>query len=332
MSNVIRENLYYSLYLEPDGTISEYTIMDETRRPMQYQSNPAGKTAEIFKQIHAVMPMAGPQTHAYIKSAAGNEKTLNLLSAKTGKSVGELNRMLLDTTNSIDVINSGIVGGNMSTPLLRFYIREVQVLHPDVTKIIHDNIDEYPYCKDISEQVGMQFTLVADINQLDALFTLDCNHLPNENIRTSGRMTRILYYKLFLSLYGMMEDAEKFLDCLFLRAMPCEENHMLFHPNYAKEGPTAHGNNYANDVFHLDRSVEAMSGVLNALVEYFGDRLRLVNTIIPLEVIVQSGSQVFTKTVEDTEMTVDRLNIVTDKTPRTNDVFKGTSEEFITDE
>lgn len=328
-SNVVREDFFYTITIGPDDTIDKLKPMDEVRRQTQNLFEPVNKTFETIKHLHALPdPVAGDVMNNYMVSVAGNDKILNNQRKNTDKSASEINKIVADMDNTIGLINKGVSFSNMSTPLLRYYITECQVIHPDVTLKIHENADELTYFKDISEQVGSRFVIIADWNQVDPLFALDCDNLPNENLRTSGRMARLLVYKMFITIYGMMEDVEKFLDCLFLRAMPYEENHAFLHPNYANESPTAHGNNNANDVFHLQRSIDALPEILNQLLEMFGDRLRLVNQIFPVDFLVKFEDQVFTINVEDTEMTVDRLNMTTSEINRTNESLKGSTERF----
>lgn len=320
-SHVVRNDFYVTLYSNPDGTASEYTPFENLRRALQLNITSRTATAERILQLHGPEALGSTVTNNYIKSVAGNDKNLKAHERQLNSALSEINDEM-----------KTFIGATMSTPFLRAFIVESQVLHPDVTTLIHENIEKYPYFKDISEEVGSHFVIIADWNQIDPLFTLDCENLPSDNLRTSARLSRILFYKLFITIYGMIEDAEKFLDCLFMRAMPYEENHAFFHPNYAKESPAAHGNNYANDVFHNERAIAALTDVLIELINKYGDRLRLVNPIYPIKFLIKVKDEIFEIKVEDSVQTVDRLNRTTETIVRTNDTLKAYDQRFEKDD
>lgn len=105
-----------------------------------------------------------------------------------------------------------------------------------------------------------------------------------------------------------MEDVQSFLDCLYLRSLPVEGNNIYYNPNYLKKGPIAHGNNYAMDVFHIDRAIEAVPEVYAKLAYMFWDRLRLLNHIFPVKVFINYEHKLYEINVEDSDIVVDRLN------------------------
>lgn len=323
----VKADFFYTMRVSPDGELKDFKVMDEVRRPMQLSVTPVETTTEVIKMFHG--PFGGStQLHNIINAVAGSDRNLRKAAADTKQAANVVNSSILSLGKVSGLINQNIVCSNMDIPFLRFFITECQVLHPDITAEIQERIEEFPYFKEVSEQIGMHLTIIADCNQLDPIYTLDCENLPNDNIRTSARMIRLLFYKMFITIYGMIEDAESFLDCLMLRAMPYEENQGFLNPNYSEKGPMAHGNNHANDVFHLDREVEAIPEVLKKLVEMFKDRLRLLNQIFPITFLVKIDEEVFEVDIEGTKRTVNRLNIIKEDTNRTNETLKARRERF----
>lgn len=306
MSIVVRKSPETSR-MSPDSPKSEAHIFDEIRWGLSNQNNPIGRTCQLINQFHGPYGGSSGTLSNILNSMAGANSRLKKMSTNSKNSVDIVNEAINGITNVINTINS-MTCSQMSTPFLRYFITECQVLHPDVTAYIQANIEQYPYFQQVSEQIGTHFTIISDCNMIDPLFTLQCGQLPIENLKTAARMVRPLFNKMFKPIAGNMEDSQKFLDTLYLRALPCEENHMYTHPNYGNESPIAHGNNFCMDVFHQQRAENAIPGVFGRLISIFGDRLRLLNQIFPVEYRIKHEEQIYEIPIEGQTLKVDRLN------------------------
>lgn len=328
MQEIVTEDFYHNLSVEPDGQLKDYKIMDDVRRQLQDQEAPIDRTTEAIKIFHGPSSGSSQNIHEVTKALAGGDKRIKNIINYSAKELAQIQEALSKTENAIDLVNRGVTCNTMDTPFLRYFITECQSLHPDITNYILEHPEEFEYFQQISEQVGGTFfTIIADFNSIDPLFSLDCENLPYYNLRTSARMVRALFFKLFIPIYGTLEDAQSLLDCLFMRAMPVQENHAFFNPNYAKKGPKAHGNNYAMDVFHLDRAIAALNPVYAELFKIFGDRLRLLNHIFPIKILVNFEHKIYEVDVEGTIQKVDRLNRSIEKRIMSNNRSMGAEEE-----
>lgn len=328
MVETVTQEFVENLTLPPDGKLEEFKVMDDIRRQSEDQEDPIGMLEKAAKILHGPGAGSSNSIHEANKLMAGGNKILRNMVNDSAKSLAEIKSAISKTENAVELINTGVSCATMDTPFLRYFITECQVIHPDLTKRLLDDSEKFEYFKQISEQVGgTHFTLIADFNSIDPLFSLDCENLPYNNIRTASRMVRALFFKLFIPIYGSLEDAQSILDCLFMRAMPVEENHAFYNPNYASKGPIAHGNNYAMDVFHLNRAIEAVCPIYAELFKIFGDRLRLLNHIFPVRILVNYEHKIYEVDVEDTVMKVDRLNRSIEKRIMTNERSLGAEEE-----
>lgn len=327
MQITVTEEFYHNLRVVPDGELKDFKVMDEVRRGLQDQEDPIKTTCDVIKTFHGAGIGSSETLREVTKAMAGSDKALRRI-ASDSERASQVNSATAKMGNASELINAGVTCATMDTPFLRYFITDCQTLHPDVYAYIQENIEEYPYFKQISEQIGgTHFTLIADFNNIDPLFGLDCNNLPNDNIRTSARMVRALFFKLFIPIYGSLEDAQSLLDCLFIRSMPVEENNVFYNPNYKGRGPIAHGNNYAMDVFHLDRAIGAVGPIYGELFKLFSDRLRLLNHIFPVKFLVNFEHKIYEVKVEDSLLNVDRLNRSVERRIMTNERSLGSDQE-----
>jgi hypothetical protein len=328
MSIVVTDSFYKGLRMPPDGTKEDATVLDEVRLGLQWRDRPIERTCQIINQFHGPFGGSSSELSGIISKIAGANARLQQMSTDSSQSVQLVQQAISNLTPIVDLINK-VTCSEMSTPFLRYFVTECQVLHPDVTAFIHANIDRYPYFQQVSEQIGSHFTIISDINEIDPLFTLECGQLPIENLKTASRMVRSLFSKMFKPTAGNMEDSQKFLDTLSMRAMPCEGNHGFARPHYAKEKPIAHGNDFCMDVFHQQRAEDAIPGVFGRLVALFGDRLRLLNQIFPVDYRVKHEESLYQVPIENDILTVDRLNRVYPPRKMDNDrSLKANEEQF----
>lgn len=307
MSERVGNNFYQGLRMPPDGSIHEATVFDELRWALQWQKTGVARTCQAVSQFHGPYVGSSPTMATIVKAVEGVDHTLQSLARTANDAVDLVNQTIYEVENIAGLINN-ITCAEMTTPFLRHFITECQVLHPDVTSFIHNNINQFPYFQKVAESIGTHFTIISDCNMIDPLFTLSCLDLPTTNLKAAARMTRSLFTKMFEATAGTMENAQNLLDTLTLRAMPYEDNHGFVHPHSAVKGAIAHGLNYCMDTFHQLRSQTAIPGVFVQLLNHFGDRLRLLNQIFPVEYRVKHEEKLYEIQVEGQPNTVDRLN------------------------
>ena len=327
MSHIITSDFFHNLRMVPDGSKQVAKILDEVRWCFQYRDRPIQKVCQAISQFHGPFNGASPQLAQLINVIAGKSKVLSELANTVGDAVSIVESAIQGVEQVVNTINQ-LTAMNFSTPFLRFFVKECQVLHPQVTEFIKNNIGMFPYFEQISESVGSMFTIITDINELSQLFTLECGQMPFKNLKSASRMVRSIFDKMFLYASGNMEDSQKFLDTLFMRAMPCEDNHGLTHPDYLNEGPVAHGNNHCMDVFHQPRAEAAVPGVFAKLVALFGDRLRLLNSVFPVKYNVNFKDKTYNVQVENETVQVDRLNKIYPAKVYTDEMLKAEEKEF----
>lgn len=307
MAEIVYDNFYLGLRAGPDSIRAEATVMDEIHWAMQWQRRPIERTCQAISQFHGPYAGASPTLTKVLGAVAGAEQTLQELARTAAIGVDIVNQAVSDVQNIAGLINN-ITCANMSTPFLRYFVTECQSLHPDVNAFIQNNINQFPYFQAVAESIGSHFTIISDLNMISQLFSIECGQLPIHNLKTAARMVRSLSSKMYNVTAGVMEDAASFLDTLSMRAMSLEENFAFLNPNYAIKAAVAHGHNFCMDVFHQLRSENSIPIVLAELMGIFGDRLRLLNQIFPVEYRVKHEEKLYDINVEGALHSVDRLN------------------------
>jgi|TARA_R110000787_G_scaffold336_8_gene1283 hypothetical protein len=329
MSEIVYNNFYHGLRAGPDSTREEGTVLDELHWAMQWQKRPIDRTCQTISQFHGPYSGSSPILSKVLNAVKGAENSLQKLARTADEGVHIVTQEIAKVRNIAGLIND-VTGANMSTPFLRHFVTECQSLHPDVNAFIQNNINQFPYFQQVSEQIGSHFTIISDVNMISQLFSIECGQLPINNLKTASRMVRLLSSKMFKATAGNMEDSQNFLDTMSMRNMPYEENFGFLNPNYAQGEAMAHGHNCCMDVFHQKRAENAIPKVLENLMNIFGDKLRLLNQIFPVEYRIKHEEKSYDIMVEGESQTVDRLNRSLGRESKIEDL-KATEEGKTTD-
>lgn len=246
--------------------------------------------------------------NSYLQSMKKHEKTYENLLKNSESGLAELTERISNTKSLINRVNN-TSSALFDTPLLREFVSHAQNLHPAVTSIIQQNIDQFPYFQQISEKIGSFYTITSSINSIDPMQWLrnDPHDFMTNNILRGQTQP-----KLFGGMANMVTNSDGYLNTLFLRNTP--ETHMGFvHEKYSQEKPLAHGYSGTYDTFHAQRALNAKAEILPRLLAIVQDKIRLLDSYFPVVQAVQSVNNYFFVPVEKTEQLVNVYNRPADK-------------------
>lgn len=303
---MVDANFYKGLVSGPESRRWDQTMFDEIRLSAEYSSRPTEHVAQALSHFHGPFGGASPTLSNISRAIQGRNKNLRDLAGSVERAVDITLAAISDVHNTLELIND-VVGMNMTTPLLREFVAHSSQCHPSVTEYIQQHNGQYPYFQQVSEEVGTMFTIISNAKEIDPMFSLECGQLPNCSLETASRMLRQIYDKIFEPIAGTIEDSNSFLNTLFLRALPCTSMSHL-HPNYSRRAPIAHGHNYCMDPHHRSRAIQAIPEIFERLVHTFGDRLRILNQIFPVDYRVKYEDEIYQVNVEGKPTPVDAIN------------------------
>lgn len=278
MSQVVTENFRKSLYSTPTGKRKNGTIFDDLRLSLETSEMPLDRAVQMIAEYH------GPWT--------GSSTELTKFSSFVGGKLGNGQKIKNQTTqnlygaasvnNAVNQMPPSAVGKThpqtcaiMPTPLLREFLNKAQKMHPAINMYIQNNIYSFPYFQQTSEDVGSFASIAQNQTSIDPM------KWPNMDgvncLDTNSRMNKNTQLKTAASVFGLMDNANNFLNSMRLRSMPKGNNMSFMHPSYSSERPIAHGHNYSMDVFNGKRNSDAVEGALAAVLSLAGDSLRLIN-------------------------------------------------------
>lgn len=327
MAEIVTEQFKQSLFSLPSGERKiNPTIFDELRWAMQHAENPLEQVVQMIAEFHGLWTGMSPalmnfvsqiaslsnsnSSSAYISAARAALATLNQLSL--GSKIGRINNITANT---------------MPIELLRQFVSRCQALHPAVNTYIQTNIGKFPYFQQISESVCSYGQ--ATLNKTDVSPLKRCETNGDVNMQTDFRLRRNTNSKLFDNIKAIPDYTSSFLNTLFLRAMPVNDNMSLLHPNYEDEKPISHGYGYTMDVFNAKRTKESIQPSIMAAAQKFGPSLQLCNWAFPVEQQIQKQPQWFTLQAETGTYIADELNRPIVREPSLNIASEDAKNEIV---
>lgn len=306
MPVIVTEQFSQNLYADPKGTRQTTpTIFDELRWAMQHSQKPLEQTLQLISEFHglwtgmnaAVMNLIQAINNSisnknYVSAAQAALKLFNSLSSSLTSTVGRQNN---------------IQASQMSIPLLREFVSKCQALHPAISNYIQLNIGKYPHFQQISESVCQHGQIVLHRTEVPPVKTLNTNGATT--MTTSNRLRRVTESKLFDTCKTLVNDVDDFVNVLFLRSMPMQNNMGLLNQSYGDGGtPLPHGHNYTMDGFNAQRGKDAITPSIMKATERFGPSLQLVNNFFPVEYEIVNTPQFFILDSELGSYVADKLN------------------------
>lgn len=232
---------------------------------------------------------------SYLSKVAEQESTYKDLLESSSSGLDEITNKIAETSSLIGRIND-TSSALFDTPLLREFVTRANRLHPEISALIQQNIDKFPYFQQISENVGSLYAITSTISSIDPVSWLKSG---TQDFFTNNVLRGTVQPKLFGQVTNMINNADNLLNTLHLRNLP--NNFMgLVKQEYSKGSAIAHGFSGAMDVFHANRAFNAKAAILPKLITKVQDKLRLIDTFFPVVQAVKSENKYYSIPVEDT--------------------------------
>lgn len=306
MAEIVTEQFKQCLHSLPSGERKiNPTIFDELRWAMQHAENPLGQVTQMIAEFHGLWTGMSPTLMNFVSQIASlaNSNSSSAYMAAARAALATLNQMNLGST--IGRINN-ITCNTMPVELLRQFVSRCQSISPSVNTYIQTNIGKFPYFQQISESVCCYGQ--ATLNKTDVSPIKRCETNGDVNMQTDFRLRRNTNTKLFDTIKPLSDLSNSFLNTMFLRSMPVNDNMSLIHTNYEDEGPIAHGFGYTMDVFNAKRTKDSIQPCIMEAAKKFGPSLQLCNWAFPVEQQIQKQPQWFTLNAETGSYIADELN------------------------
>lgn len=306
MAEIVTEQFKQYLFSMPSGERKvNPTIFDELRWAMQHAENPLEQVIQMISEFHGLWTGMSPTLMNFVSqiSSLSNSNSSASYIAAAKAALVTLNQ--LNLTSKIGRINS-ITCNAMPIELLRQFVSRCQAMHPAVNTYIQMNIGKFPYFQQISESTCHFGQIV--LNKTDVSPVRRCEVDGDKNMKTNFRVRRNTNVKLYDTIKPLVDVSASFLDTMFLRSMPVDNNMSLLHKDYEDEQPLAHGHSYTMDVFNAKRAKDAVQPSIMEAAKKFGPSLQLCNWAFPVDQRIQKQPQWFTLNAETGLYVADELN------------------------
>ena len=289
-----------SIRSNPTGKIKQDgTILDKLYSALETSEKPLDRVIQLIAEYHGPWNGSSRNLTDFVAAMAECQKSsvLDDIAKELGKYTKKLEQAIKDlppsSVNKMDKYTCAV----MPTPLYRNFINRSQKIHPAINMYIQSNIKNFPYFKQVSEDVGQFATIVMNITETDPLKWSKGGGI--QCLDTNNRLNKNLTLKLFAEIAGLMENANDTTNTLFLRAMPIDNNMSLIHKDYSTGKPKAHGHNFTMDVFNGDRKKSTVYLCYAAVVMLMADAMRLINKFFCVKSMANYKVEGFRVTVNE---------------------------------
>ena len=305
---IITEDFKQNLFSKPSGQRkTNPTIFDELRWATQHAERPLEQTLQMISEFHGAWTGMSQNLHSLVSTLG------NVAASSNGQNYIATATAALNALNAVGNIASqvgrvnNITASKMSVELLREFVSRCQSLHPAINTYIQMNIGKYPYFQQISESVGSLGQIVLHQSEVGLLDRLNSD--GDVNMNTSCRLRRNTSGKLFDAVKPLVENSANFMDTLFVRCMPMENNMGLLNPDYGKSGTAmAHGHSTTMDTFMAKRNKDAIKPCIAKAASKFGPALELCNPFFPVKHRIKAAPEYTSLVAEGESYIADGFN------------------------
>lgn len=336
MSQIVSEQFNQSLRSSPSGQRKSGTMFDEIYGALETSENPLDRVIQMIAEFHGAWTGGSQELFQFSSFLASltNSPELKQLSSKVGNAACQANDIAAQLPPSKVGRQNNEFAAIMPAPLLREFVNFAHNIHPALNMYFQLHEGNFPYFKQISEEVGRFAHISMRPTEIDPMSWPKMNGVNCLN--TNSRMDSNTLQKMFPSTFFQMDNASNLLNSMFLRNLRPDNNMSCLHPTYSKEQPVAHGHNHCMDVFGAKRRTDAVPGSAAVVMEKSGDSLRLVNKFFPVRQIGKYETETFNVSLnhgpngEPITFITDSRGRLMNNSPESNTIDDPTNERVIT--
>lgn len=267
-------------------------ILDELHLALEHVENPINQTMQVISELHGPFSGSSQELGDFIQSLSGKlgkfESALKKMQSNVKTQIAKVKDAVSKVESSVNLINQ-ITSSEMSTSMLRAFIGQAQKLNPLVNDLIQREIEKFPMFQQISESIGMFYNIHISKVMIDPEKVLNGN-TGYKSDDTNMVLRKDNFKKIFRPISEMIEQSNNLTESLIHRCQPITDltNYIK---NYSESSSKCHGYSNCQDVFHYKRAVAAKDGALVKVISHLGDRVRLLNSIFPVTVSLDYGTQ-----------------------------------------
>lgn len=308
-------NLWLQTKTDPAPFFDQCIVSDELRWSLQTVVQPLQAGAQMVAAVHGTFS-TGTQ---HLKQAVIDTLSAKNISPDVMQSIESgIANIQVATQQIQQTVNrvNKLVLSEMPTPILRHYVSVIASMHPAILQYLKDNPSKYPYFKPVSETIGLNYTIVADIADTNMLSWGQLNAIRHQTMAAPGSMRMANFNKLFAEIGDIVEVAHSACNSKLI----CNSGMNAYGKAFENgEIGTAHGLNYCNDFAHSARAKAAKVAIFNQLVSKFKDQMRLLDQLIPVNSNVTIENVAYRTDISGLSTIVDQLgNKVLSNEPSTD--------------
>ena len=287
----------------PNASRSNATIGDELRWSMQSVVYPIENASQMVAGVHGGWAQTSKDLSSYIGSLGEFESSLSRLGT-IDEATEQIINMVQRVQHTIQRVNPTTLP-QLNTTHLRYYVDQIGGMHPAVLQYIQDNDDQFPYFRQISEEVGTMHTIAADVNDTNLLGWCGSGAFEKDKFEVSSSMRRGSYNKMFPEIAAIFDQGDATVGCHAVRRMGNNSFGKVFddhHPTI-----TSHGFNDATDVHHNARAGNARPKVRDKVISRFEDQVRMLDRYMPMRGVFTVENLVYSVPISGVATLVDQL-------------------------